>query len=112
MQCPHAAHHARPPALLTRCAGAAKLARSGRSTRAGNVVLFEAVEAGQPFRLYDSDGNLVARDRGSIRHSFLFDSQGDHVPGGIYLDEFRSKTHGLHPGFDNFCELVTPLIGT
>ena len=34
------------------------------------------------------------------------------TPGGIYLEEFPSETHGPHPGFDSFCELVTPLIGS
>ena len=78
----------------------------------GTIFLFEAVDAGQPFRLYDSDGNLVARDRGSIRHRFLFDTEGDDVPGGIYLDAFPSEPHGPHPGFENFCGLITPLIGS
>ena len=59
-----------------------------KATRvSGNVFEFVAVEAGQPFRLYDSNGRLVARDRGS-------------------------DTHGPHPGFDDFCGLITPLIGS
>ena len=78
----------------------------------GNVFLFEVVEAGQPFRLYDSDGNLVARDRGSIRYRYLFDTEGDDVPGGTPVFEFEPETHGPHPGFDNFCDLITPLIGS
>ena len=48
----------------------------------GNVFEFDAVEAGQPFELYDSNGNLVARDRGSIHHHAVFDTGGDNVPGG------------------------------
>ena len=78
----------------------------------GTIFVFEAVEAGQPFKLYDSDGTVVARDRGSIRHRVLFDTEGDDVPGGITIEEFPSEPHGPHPGFDNFCELVTPLIGS
>jgi hypothetical protein len=77
----------------------------------GNIFEFEAVEAGQPFKLYDADGNLVARDRGSIHHHALFDTQGDDVPGGIQLEELPPEVHGPHPGFDNFCDLITPLIG-
>jgi hypothetical protein len=77
----------------------------------GNIFELEAVEAGQPFVLYDSEGNLVARDRGSIHHRALFDTEGDDVPGGIFLEELPPEVHGPHPGFDNFCDLITPLIG-
>ena len=37
----------------------------------GNLFRFTAVEAGQPFRLYDSEGVLVLRDRGVIRGASL-----------------------------------------
>ncbi len=47
----------------------------------GTVFEFWAVEAGQ-FRMYDSDGRLVARDRGSVQFHILFDTEGDDVPGG------------------------------
>jgi hypothetical protein len=78
----------------------------------GNVFRFEAVEAGQPFALYDSDGNLVARDRGSIHHTALFDTLGDDEPGGVFLEDLGADVHGPHPGFDDFCALITPLIGS
>ena len=78
----------------------------------GNIFRFEAVEAGQPFVLYDSDGNLVVRDRGSIRFFALFDTLGDDVPGGIFLEDLGADVHGPHPGFEDFCELITPLIGS
>jgi hypothetical protein len=78
----------------------------------GNLFEFEAVEAGQPFELYDSDGNLVARDRGSIHHHAIFDTGGDNVPGAILIEELDSQVHGPHPGFDDFCGLITPLIGS
>jgi hypothetical protein len=76
----------------------------------GTIFEFDAVEAGQ-FRLYDSDGALVARDRGSIRHRILFDTEGDNVPGGIFLEDLGSDPRGPHPGFENFCDLMTELIG-
>jgi hypothetical protein len=84
-----------------------------RATRlGGNIFEFEAVEAGQPFVLYDSDGNLVARDRGSIHHHAVFDTEGDDVPGGVLIEELEPEVHGPHPGFDDFCGLITPLIGS
>jgi hypothetical protein len=84
-----------------------------RGTRIeGNIFQFEAVEAGQPFVVYDSDGNLVLRDRGSIHHRDLFDTEGDDVPGGIFVASLEPSVHGPHPGFDtDFCEIITPLIG-
>jgi len=77
----------------------------------GTVFEFWAVEAGQ-FRMYDSDGRLVARDRGSVQFHILFDTEGDDVPGGVQIEEFPPKVHGPHLGFDDFCGLITPLIGS
>jgi hypothetical protein len=77
----------------------------------GNIFEFEAVEAGQPFLLYDSDGNLVARDRGSIHHRALFDVGNDDVPGAVLIEELEPEVHGPHPGFEDFCGLIKPLIG-
>jgi hypothetical protein len=77
----------------------------------GTIFEFWAVEAGQ-FRMYDSDGRLVARDRGSVLFHILFDTEGDDVPGGIFIEEFPPKVRGPHPGFDDFCGLITPLIGS
>lgn len=77
----------------------------------GTIFEFWAVEAGQ-FRLYDSDGRLVARDRGSVEFHILFDTEGDDVPGGIFVEEFMPRVRGPHPGFDDFCGLITPLIGS
>ena len=77
----------------------------------GTVFEFWAVEAAQ-YRLYDSSGRLVARDRGSIRFHILFDTTGDDVPGGVLVEEFPPRVNGPHPGFDDFCGLITPLIGS
>ena len=77
----------------------------------GTVFEFWAVEAAR-FRMYDSDGNLVAFDRGSMRFHILFDTTGDDVPGGILLEEFPTRVNGPHPGLDNFCGLITSLIGS
>lgn len=78
----------------------------------GNIFEFEAVEAGQPFAIYDSAGNLVLRDRGSIHHHVLFDTLGDDDPGGVDLGYLGADVHGPHPGFNTDpCEIITPLIG-
>ena len=86
--------------------------RETKATRVeGTVFEFWAVEAGQ-FRMYDSDGRLVARDRGSVEFHILFDTEGDDVPGGVVIEEFPPRVNGPHPGFDDFCGLITPLIGS
>jgi hypothetical protein len=41
----------------------------------------------------------------------LFDTEGDDIPGGIFIEELSAEAHGPHPGFDDFCGLITPLIG-
>ena len=38
----------------------------------GDIYEFTAIEAGQPFVIEDSDGNVVVRDRGVIRRTALF----------------------------------------
>src|SRR5919108_5455924 len=62
----------------------------------GNIFEFEAVEAGQPFAVYDSAGNLVLRDRGAIHHHSLFDTLGDDVPGGEFVEDLDADVHGPH----------------
>lgn len=83
-----------------------------RATRVdGDVFEFTAIEAGQPFVVFDSDGNVVVRDRGVVQYRVLFDTGGDDVPGGEVLD-IQADLRGPHPGFDAFCEIITPLIGS
>ena len=80
----------------------------------GNVFEFWAVEAGQPFVVYDSDGNLVLRDRGALRHHILFDTLGDDRPGGVVVADLGTQVHGPHPGWEtdaDYCEFATSLIG-
>jgi hypothetical protein len=79
----------------------------------GSIFEFEAVEAGQPFAVYDSAGRLVLRDRGSLQHHTLFDTLGDDQPGGEVIADLGTDVHGPHPGFDtDFCDIITPLIGS
>ena len=80
----------------------------------GDIYEFEAIEAGQPFVVEDSDGNVVVRDRGMIRRTALFDTLGDGMPGGILLEETVTSVNGPHPGFAedfDFCGLAAELTG-
>jgi hypothetical protein len=80
----------------------------------GSIFQFTTVESGRPYNLSDSSGRVLVRDRGSIRQTYLFDTEGDHTPGGIFLDLLSERVSGPHPGFfmseDEFCALVTPLL--
>jgi hypothetical protein len=82
---------------------------------AGNVYEFTAIEAGQPFTVRDATGKVVLRDRGVLRHRFLFDTLGDGMPGGITLDDQIVGIGGPHPGLDQseeeFCAMVDSLLG-
>ena len=80
----------------------------------GTIFEFEAIEAGQPFVIEDSAGNVVVRDRGALRHRIVFDTLGDDEPGGLVLEELDSSVHGPHPGFADdfpFCEIAAELTG-
>jgi hypothetical protein len=78
----------------------------------GNLFRFTAVEAGQPFRLYDSQGVLVLRDRGVIRHSAVFDTEGDASPEAVLIEEFEPSVRGPHAGFfdETLCPVLVPLL--
>lgn len=80
----------------------------------GNIYEFVAIEAGQPFVLEDSAGNVIVRDRGVIRTTALFDTLGDGVPGAEFIEETLLSVHGPHPGFAEdfpFCEIAAELTG-
>jgi hypothetical protein len=84
-----------------------------KATRvSGTVFEFEAVEAGRPFTLYDSTGTLILRDRGAIRHHALFDTLGDDIVGGNLVEELEPEVHGPHPGFEDFCGVMSAQIGS
>ena len=74
----------------------------------GTIFEFTAVNAGQPFRVFDADGNLVLRDRGVIRETILFDTLGDDTPGGEFLGSLSFHVGGPHPGLDlDICTLFS-----
>ena len=72
----------------------------------GNEFAFRSTLAGQPFTVTSSDGRILVRDRGSISQTLVFDTEGDDVPGGIFVEELDLRLNGPHPGFDvDFCGL-------
>jgi hypothetical protein len=75
----------------------------------GDLFEFTAVLAGQPFTVRDADGNLVLRDRGSIRDTILFDTGGDDEPGGEIVAFLDSRLSGKFPSLlsDAFCTFWT-----
>jgi hypothetical protein len=80
----------------------------------GTIYEFVAIEAGQPFVIEDSDGNVIVRDRGVIRHTTLYDTLGDGTPGAEFIEETHTAVHGPHPGFADdfpFCEIAAELTG-
>jgi hypothetical protein len=76
----------------------------------GSVFRFTQVEAGQAFRLYDAQGNLLMRDRGAIRFTVDFDTLGDATPGGILIAELEPSVRGPHPSFydETLCPVLVP----
>ncbi|MEA2607022.1 MAG: hypothetical protein QOI00_1779 [Chloroflexota bacterium] len=66
----------------------------------GTIFAFTSINAGQPFVVRDSDGNLVGRDRGVIRQVLEFDTLGDDVPGGQFVADVSFSVSGPHPGLD------------
>jgi hypothetical protein len=80
----------------------------------GTIFQFVTIETGQPFVIRDDSGQVVVRDRGSIRTTYTFDTGGDAVPGGTFLDLIDVQVNGPHPGFffddATFCATVVPLL--
>jgi hypothetical protein len=77
----------------------------------GSLFEFRIIKAGQPAVIEDAAGNLVARDRGVVRRTILFDTGGDDEPGGTFVDLLDLDLNGPHPSFGNLCAIATDLIG-
>ena len=79
-----------------------------RATRVeGTIFEFTSINAGQPFIVQDSHGNVIVRDRGVIRQVLEFDTLGDDVPGGEFVADVSFSVHGPHPGLE--FDLCSPL---
>ena len=82
----------------------------------GTVFKFTTLEAGQPIVIRDMTGQVVSRDAGVIRETYLFDTLGDDTLGGLYLEQLGLLVKGPHPllpgYFDEeaFCAIVQPLL--
>lgn len=64
----------------------------------GNEFQFNAINSGRPFIVTDGAGNVLVRDRGTIRQSVVFDTLGDDVPGGVFVREVSFEVAGPHDG--------------
>lgn len=77
----------------------------------GTIYRFTAMEAGQPFVVRDAEGNVLIRDRGVLKTTFLVDTLGDtDLDNDVFIeDSFELLAdHGRHPGFYlDFCEVAT-----
>ena len=81
----------------------------------GSIFQVTSNEAGMPLVLRDSSGKVVLRDRGVISTTILFDTGGDHIPGGDIVDVLDVLVAGPHPDFfmqdAERCARVHSLIG-
>lgn len=78
----------------------------------GSIFEFRFVQAGQPFVIEDSDGNVVERNTGALHVTYLFDTQGDDEPGGEWVADVDVWVAGPHPGIDKVpCDYAAELIG-
>jgi hypothetical protein len=64
----------------------------------GSIFTFSSVVSGQPFTVFDSNGKVLVRDRGAIRETILFDTLGDNMPGGTFIDSVSFDVAGPHDG--------------
>lgn len=69
----------------------------------GNIYEFEAIDAGV-FTVFDSEGNVLIRDRGMVQLAAVFDTLGDGEPGGVFISESEPVLHGPHS--DAYCDVV------
>jgi hypothetical protein len=65
----------------------------------GSIFEFVSHDVGQPYTVRDMSGAVVLRDRGSLSFTYLFDTGGDDVPGGTFLEDISLRVSGPHPGF-------------
>jgi hypothetical protein len=84
----------------------------GASRVEGSIFEFRSIDAGQPFVVEDSSGEIVLRDRGALRKRILFDTGGDGEVGGSEVGFVGVDVAGPHPGlFVDFCQLARDVIG-
>lgn len=79
----------------------------------GTIWAFDLQQTGALFKMLDSEGHAVLRDRGRITLRGVFDTLGDGQPGGVILAEELTGIHGKFPSNDpeTFCHALVELIG-
>jgi hypothetical protein len=75
----------------------------------GSLYEVRIVKAGQVAVITDSDGEVVARDRGAVRRNVLFDTGGDEEPGGEVVELLDLDFAGPHESFGNLCAIAEEL---
>jgi hypothetical protein len=73
---------------------------TGATPVGGTQFAFRSINAGVPFVVTDSSGQIVVHDRGVIRQTIIFDTLGDDVPGGEFIADVSFSVSGPHPGLD------------
>jgi hypothetical protein len=96
----HSTDVRRSDGLSLHFSGQAQFIETKATRVSGSVFQFTSVEAGQPFVVRDDDGNVLVRDRGSIRETIVFDTLGDDTPGGEFIESVSFRANGPHPGFE------------
>ena len=87
----------------------------------GTLFVFDTIEAGRPFTVTDMSGETRIFERGQLRFTYLFDTEGNDgpdgnpAPGGTTLEDLSVKVAGPHAGFDmteeEWCALQDDMIG-
>jgi len=76
-----------------------------------NVYEIKAINAGQPFVVEDSSGKVAQLQAGLVTIRYLFDTGGDNIPGGEFVD-FLGATLSGHDPHATLCSAAGALIGT
>ena len=72
--------------------------QEGRATLVeGTTYAFSSVNAGQLLVVRDSSGEILLRDRGSMKQTLMLDTLGDDELGGIFVGEISFRLNGQFP---------------
>jgi hypothetical protein len=62
------------------------------------------------FTFYNSDGEVILRENGSIATQYIFDTQNDSAPGGDVLSGEVIRVSGQHPVFPDYCDYLAEVL--
>lgn len=78
----------------------------------GTIWEFRVIEGGQHLIVRNSDGDVVSRNRGNIKVTYLFDTLGDGQPGGEWVGDLSFDVTGPHPDIErDLCGIATDMVG-